>query len=109
MQDRKLVTAWEIGDMRYELFSYPVTPGKEMISVFEYLGNRTPPPGTGKQIYAYAKQNNIPLDARTIDTGRWSGSIMVYERQFLDFWFSQDYHPESPGTMDGSEDDGLPF
>lgn len=120
----KLVTAWEEGGFRYEIFSTPIETaktetvpeipyGKQMISVFDYLGGRTPLKGTGQRIYDYVKANNIPYSADHIETKSYTGKIMLYERNFLDVWFSAEHQRVETDLVEqiemSEEDDDLPF
>jgi hypothetical protein len=122
--EKKLVTAWEEGGFRYEIFSTPIETqikdivpeipyDKQMISVFDYLGGRTPLKGTGQRIYDYAKSNNIPYSTDHIETRSYTGKIMLYERSFLDFWFSEEHQRVETDLVEqiemSEEDDDLPF
>lgn len=113
---KQLVTTWIENGRVYELFSYSVTSAavsadnSELISVFDYLGGRTPPAGIGKRIYDYAKQHNERVESKHIESKSYSGLIMLYTPEFLARWFSMENSktPEinEPHSID---DDDLPF
>tara|TARA_Y100000385_G_scaffold92229_1_gene95223 strand:- start:3851 stop:4213 length:363 start_codon:yes stop_codon:yes gene_type:complete len=119
--DKRLVTAWEEGGFRYEIFSTPIKEEKlnqnksdnVMMSVFEYCGNQTPLHGTGQRVYEYAKKMGAHIDAQEVNTSRYSGKIMTYDKLFLDHYFNEieriptDTVPETtPAPID---EDELPF
>jgi hypothetical protein len=113
---KQLVTTWIENGRVYELFSHAVTSAdigtdnSELISVFEYLGGRTPPAGIGKSIYDYAKQHNERVESKYIESKSYSGLIMMYTPEFLARWFSIENSktPEIDETR-SVDDDDLPF
>jgi hypothetical protein len=76
-----------------------------MISVYQYLGNRTPEFGTGAKIYNHAKNVGAKYEAAELNTPYYQGKIMLYEREFLDSYFNTN----STTTAPSEEDDDLPF
>jgi hypothetical protein len=117
----RTVASWQENGMLYTLTATPIDGenvtdianvttydrSTEMISVFEYLGKRTPATGVGAKIYDYAKSVGAKTDASEIDTTSYKGKIMLYERGFLDEYFNKPETPETPQTVE--EDDDLPF
>lgn len=77
----------------------------EMISIFQYLGNRTPDQGTGAKVYAHAKSTGAKFEAGDLNTPYYQGKIMLYERSFLDTYFNNN----TATTSIVEEDDDLPF
>lgn len=109
-ESKQVHSTWNYDGRRYEIISYPIDPDSEMISVFEYLGNRTPPAGTGLRIYEYAKAHEYPIKEVQISTTRYSGPIKLYERSFLDLWFKKEESESQPHPeYTNLDDDELPF
>jgi len=79
----------------------------ELISIFEYLGNRTPEYGIGDKVYTYAKGVGARVGTKEVATRSYNGKVMTYERSFLDFFFSLNPNPEV--TTTSPDDDDLPF
>lgn len=109
----RLVTSWQENGMLYTLTATPIdgentTPkaqSSEMISIFQYLGNRTPEHGTGAKVYQHAKQVGAKYEAGDLNTPYYQGKIMLYERSFLDSYFNTN----QPIISSSVEDDDLPF
>jgi hypothetical protein len=109
----RIVTTWQENGMLYTLTATPIngentTPkaqSSEMISVYQYLGNRTPEYGTGAKIYQHAKNVGAKYEAAELNTPYYQGKIMLYERSFLDSYFNN-----NETTISSiEEDDDLPF
>ena len=112
----KVVTEWEENGYKYTIIATPIStetkpnvsvPEERMMSVFEYFGNRTPDHGTGQRVYDYAKKVGARIESQEVNTVKYTGKVMVYERSFLDYYFNE---------IDGKElnsapvdDDDLPF
>lgn len=125
----RTVASWQENGMLYTLTATPISDeigiphevmtnststanpykSKELISVFEYLGNRTPESGTGAKIYAHAKKIGANYEVAEINTASYSGKIMLYERGFLDVYFNKTTATEQPIYIDDVDDDDLPF
>jgi hypothetical protein len=87
----------------------------EYLSLYDYLGK---PAGDklGIEVAAAAKNSNIKLESRDVETPKYKGKILLYPKDFLESYFRE---PESiqiedlPGEIDWSdselEDDDLPF
>lgn len=117
----RTVASWQENGMLYTLTATPIEAelvtdianvttydhSKEMISVFEYLGKRTPAAGVGAKIYDYAKSVGAKTDVAEIDTTSYKGKIMLYERGFLDEYYNKPETPVTPQLVE--EDDDLPF
>lgn len=118
----KVVTEWEENGYKYAIIATPINAEAEvertksddkMMSVFEYFGNQTPLHGTGQRVYEYAKKVGAHIDAQEVNTSRYSGKIMTYNKSFLDHYFNEiegttaDIAPETtPAPID---EDDLPF
>jgi len=94
----RIVTTWEENGMLYTITATPITKTQtpissgnktEMISVFEYLGG-TPPTGTGEKVYKYATSIGAKIDTKEVSSTKYTGKIMLYERQMLDVYYNQD-------------------
>jgi hypothetical protein len=110
----RTVATWTENGMLYTLTASPITAepstaevkhSSNMISVYQYLGNRTPEYGTGAKIYAHAKSVGAKYEAEELNTPYYQGKIMLYEREFLDSYFNTN----STTTAPSEEDDDLPF
>jgi hypothetical protein len=107
---KQVHSTWYYDGRRYEIISYPEDSDNEMLSVYEYLGNRTPTVGTGLRIYEYAKAHGYPMKEVLISTTKYSGPIKLYERSFLDFWFEKEESESQPHHQyPNLDDDELPF
>lgn len=113
MENKRIVTTWQENGMLYTLTATPIngentTPkaqSSEMISIFQYLGNRTPDQGTGAKVYQHAKNVGAKYEAGDLNTPSYQGKIMLYERSFLDTYFNNN----TATTSIVEEDDDLPF
>jgi hypothetical protein len=93
----KVVTTWEENGMSYTLVSNPIVvvtaapTGSiaDMISIFEYMGRRTPERGTGAKIWNHAKSIGANISTMQVETPKYTGKILLYERSFLDDYFNQ--------------------
>jgi len=94
----RIVTTWEENGMLYTITATPITKNQtptssgnktEMISVFEYLGG-TPPAGTGEKVYKYAISVGAKIDTKAVSSTKYTGKVMLYERQMLDVYFNAD-------------------
>ena len=58
----------------------------KMLSLFDYLGY---PAGKelGAQVAAYAKIRKAKCDTRYVSNPKYTGDVMMYEREFLDEYF----------------------
>jgi hypothetical protein len=86
----------------------------EYLSLYDYLGK---PAGDklGIEVAAAAKNSNIKLESRDVETPKYKGKILLYPKDFLESYFRK---PESiqiedlPGEIDWTgnlDDDDLPF
>jgi hypothetical protein len=116
----RTVASWQENGMLYTLTATPISESiieepisdqtntghsSEMISVYQYLGNRTPEYGTGAKIYQHAKNIGAKYKAEELNTPYYQGKIMLYERGFLDVYFNNN----TTGISSNEEDDDLPF
>ena len=58
----------------------------QMLSLYDYLGK---PAGAdlGKQVAQFAVASRAKMDKRQVNTAYYSGDVILYERQFLDYYF----------------------
>lgn len=92
----RIVTTWQENGMQYTITAKPIDntipistgPPTEMVSVFEYLGNRTPEKGIGDKIYKKAKQVDAKIGHKEVSTANYTGKILLYERVFLDMYYN---------------------
>ncbi len=78
----------------------------EYLSLYDYL--RKPAGGDlGKEVAAAAYKHKIKLQTREISNPKYTGKVLLYPKDFLDFYFRK---PESI-YMESSENelDDLPF
>ena len=61
-------------------------PENKMLSLYDYLGY---PAGKelGAQVAAYAKIRKAKCDTRYVSNPKYTGDVMMYEREFLDEYF----------------------
>ena len=109
----RTVATWQENGMLYTLTASPISTetsstetkhSSNMISVYQYLGNRTPEYGTGAKIYNHAKSVGAKYEAEELNTPYYQGKIMLYERSFLDSYFNN-----NETEISTEEDDDLPF
>jgi hypothetical protein len=58
-----------------------------LISLFEYLGQPARSE-LGKEVAAYAHKVGAKMGTRHVNTETYVGPVMLYEREFLDHYFS---------------------
>ena len=121
----RVITTWQENGMQYTITATPIVEKPapvssvnktEMLSVFEYLGGRTPEHGTGEKVYKYAINSGAKIEAKEVSTTKYTGKVMLYERQMLDVYFNKDTITVPVPKMqqielrdDTYEDDDLPF
>ena len=111
----KVITTWQDNGMQYTLTatsiiekSTPTSSGNktEMVSVFEYLGG-TPTAGTGEKVYKYAINSGAKIETKEVSTTKYTGKIMLYERQMLDVYFNQ--NTTAPDATTSIVEDTYPY
>ena len=67
----------------------------KMLSLYNYLGK---PAGgeLGKEVYAAAKKVRVKPETREVSTKNYSGSVMLYPKEFLDSYFSKKNNGDLP-------------
>jgi hypothetical protein len=121
----RVITTWQENGMQYTITATPIIEKSaptssgnktEMLSVFEYLGGKTPEHGTGEKVYKYAINCGAKVEAKEVSTTKYTGKVMLYERQMLDVYFNKDTTSVPVPKMqqielrdDTYEDDDLPF
>ena len=83
----------------------------EYLSLYDYLGK---PAGEqlGLEVAKTAIQNKIPLQTRKVSNPKYTGTVNLYPKDFLDFYFKkpESIHMEDlPGQINYDIDDDLPF
>ena len=121
----RVITTWQENGMQYTITATPIIEKSaptssgnktEMLSVFEYLGGKTSEHGTGEKVYKYAINCGAKVEAKEVSTNKYTGKVMLYERQMLDVYFNKDTTSVPVPKMqqielrdDTYEDDDLPF
>lgn len=83
----------------------------EYLSLYDYLRK---PAGEqlGKEVAVMAIQNKIPIQTREVSNPKYTGTVNLYPKDFLDFYFRkpESIHMEDlPGQINYDIDDDLPF
>jgi hypothetical protein len=83
----------------------------EYLSLYDYLRK---PAGEqlGKEVATVAIQNKIPIKTREVSNPKYTGTVNLYPKDFLDFYFRkpESIHMEDlPGQINYDIDDDLPF
>ena len=92
----RIVTTWEENGMQYTITAKPINntapvytgPPNEMVSIYEYIGNKTPEKGIGDKVYKKAKQVDAKIGNKEVITMNYTGKILLYERVFLDMYYN---------------------
>ena len=92
----RIVTTWEENGMQYTITAKPINntapvytgPPTEMVSIYEYIGNKTPLKGIGDKVYKKAKQVDAKISNKEVITTNYTGKILLYERVFLDMYYN---------------------
>jgi hypothetical protein len=86
----------------------------EYLSLYDYLGHAAGS-DLGKEVAAAATQAGIRLETREVDNPKYTGTILLYPKNFLDFYFREpaSYQiedlPQGHDWTGNLEDDELPF
>ena len=92
----------------------------EYLSLYDYLGK---PAGAklGLEVAAAASQASIKLENRDVETPNYTGKILLYPKDFLDFYFREPDTIKESDPIPGADewimsisdrqdyDDDLPF
>ena len=83
----------------------------EYLSLYDYLRK---PAGEqlGKEVAVMAIQNKILIQTREVSNPKYTGTVNLYPKDFLDFYFRkpESIHMEDlPGQINYDIDDDLPF
>jgi len=93
--------------MKNNFWSKPSTTadsGLDMVSLFDYLGHAAGKE-LGKRIAGVAARHNISTSTRHVSTKKYTGLVMLYPKNFLDWYFKD----ETDDTSFYTNDDKLPF
>ena len=84
----------------------------EYLSLYDYLGHAAGS-DLGKEVAAAATQAGIRLETREVDNPKYTGTILLYPKDFLEAYFREpdSIHMEDiPGSINYNiDDDDLPF
>jgi hypothetical protein len=87
----------------------------EYLSLYDYLGHAAGS-DLGKEVAAAATQAGIRLETREVDNPKYTGTILLYPKNFLDFYFREpasyqieDDLPQGHDWTGNLSDDELPF
>jgi len=98
----RIVTTWEENGMLHTITATPIVSntntnndtGKDMLTVFEWYGG-TPPLKTGENVYKAAVAAKAVISSKEVNTAKYTGKVMLYERSFLDSYFGK---PSTPNV-----------
>jgi hypothetical protein len=79
----------------------------EYLSLYDYLG-KAAGSELGKQVASAASKADIKMESRTVENPKYTGKVILYPKDFLDFYFRE---PEIEPTLGDRQDynDDLPF
>ena len=79
-----------------------------MLSLYDYLGKKA---GSelGKAVAQAAKQRNVRPSSKTITNPKYSGTILMYPKSFLDEYFITSTPIKSEKSSTNNSDNLLPF
>jgi hypothetical protein len=84
----------------------------EYLSLYDYLG-RAAGEKLGGEVKAEADKRGVPFQTREVSNPKFTGTILLYPRDFLEFYFREpgSIHMEDlPGEINHDiDDDDLPF
>ena len=84
----------------------------EYLSLYDYLG-RAAGEKLGGEVKAEADKRGVPFQTREVSNPKFTGTILLYPRDFLEFYFREpgSIHMEDlPGEINHNiDDDDLPF
>jgi hypothetical protein len=83
----------------------------EYLSLYDYLGK---PAGEqlGKEVYEAARKQGVKAQSREISNPKFTGKVLLYPKDFLDFYFrkpTEDVLPKGHDWTGNIDDDDLPF
>ncbi len=67
----------------------------ELMSLYDYLG-KAAGVKLGNEVNKAAKSKKIPLRTRQVDNPKYSGTVMLYPKWFLDEFFEKENDDELP-------------
>lgn len=78
----------------------------EYLSLYDYLG-KAAGGELGKQVASAASKADIKLETRDVENPKYKGKVLLYPKDFLEFYFRE---PEVEPTLgDRQDNDDLPF
>lgn len=61
---------------------------QQFMSLFDFLG-KAAGPDLGKEVFNQAKALNIPTKVKTVSNPKYSGTIIMYPKDFLSLYFKK--------------------
>jgi hypothetical protein len=83
----------------------------EYLSLYDYLG-KAAGEQLGKEVYEAARTQGVKAQSREISNPKFEGKVLLYPKDFLDFYFresTEDVLPEGHDWTGNIDDDDLPF
>jgi hypothetical protein len=78
----------------------------EYLSLYDFLGKASGKK-LGTEVKAEADKMGVPFQIREISNPKYEGKVLLYPRDFLEFYFRE---PDLPGEINKNiDDDDLPF
>ncbi len=80
----------------------------EYLSLYDFLG-KAAGGQLGKEVATIAIQNNIPIQTKEVSNPKYTGTVNLYPKDFLEFYFRKPDSFEFEPTLGDIQDDDLPF
>lgn len=80
----------------------------EYLSLYDFLG-KAAGGQLGKEVATAAIQNNIPIQTKEVSNPKYTGTVNLYPKDFLEFYFRKPDSFEFEPTLGDIQDDDLPF
>jgi hypothetical protein len=80
----------------------------EYLSLYDFLG-KAAGGQLGKEVATTAIQNNIPIQTKEVSNPKYTGTVNLYPKDFLEFYFRKPDSFEFEPTLGDIQDDDLPF
>ena len=80
---------------------------REYLSLYDFLGK---PAGMelGRKVAIYASKSKIQLETREVSNPKFTGTVLLYPKDFLEAFF-QEPDPMDSFTLGDIQDNDLPF
>ena len=83
----------------------------EYLSLYDYLG-KAAGEKLGKEVASAASREGIKLETREVSNPKYTGTVLLYPKDFLEFYFrepTEDVLPKGHDWTGNLSDDDLPF